>query len=67
MNIVQVRKMAQAKVKYYGTQSAYAEQFNINKAKLSEFLSGAIDYVPSSLLKALELKAVPQPTIYRKA
>jgi len=67
MNIVQVRKMAAAKVKQYGSQTKYADEFGINKAKLSEFLSGKIDYVPSSILTNLGLIAAPQATIYRKA
>lgn len=66
MNIDQVRKMTERKVAQYGSQTKYAEAFGINKAKLSEFLGGKIDYVPSSILTNLGLIAAPQPTIYRK-
>lgn len=66
MNISQVRKMTAAKVKQYGSQTKYADEFGINKAKLSEFLNCKIDYVPSSILTNLGLIAAPQQTIYKR-
>jgi len=66
MNIEQVRRLTFAMVKKHGSQTNYAKKYKIHKAKLSEFLSGKLDYVPSSILTSLGLIAAPQATIYKK-
>lgn len=66
MHIDTVRRMTLQKVKMAGSQTKYAEQAKISRAKLSEFLNQVIDYAPSAILNDLGLESITVTTYHRK-
>lgn len=65
MKLSDVIKKTNIRVKQAGSQAAYQKQIKIDKTSLSLFINGHLSYVPTPILKDLEIEAETITTYHK--